>query len=335
MLFLKRYLLPRIVQYLVVVLIGVTMVFIIPRLTPSDPIEQYLNQITSQGQFLDPEVVEELRETLKELYGLKGSLFHQYIRFWQRIVSGDFGPSFLQFPAPVVELIRISLPWTAGLLSISTIFAWIIGSVLGGLAGSFRNTNWAKILEAFAMSIRPIPYYIMALFVVVLFAYVFPLFPMTGGYAIGSVASFSWGFLVDLIKHAFLPALSLMTIGITVWFLTMRSLTANVIAEDYVMYAEAAGLPKNKIFFQYIMRNAILPQITGLALSLGSIFGGALITEMVFSYPGVGTLLYNAIIGGDYNIIMGITIFSIVGVATAVLIIDLIYPLFDPKIRYK
>jgi peptide/nickel transport system permease protein len=119
------------------------------------------------------------------------------------------------------------------------------------------------------------------------------------------------------------------------WFLQMRNVASNVVEEDYVVYAEASGLPKLKIIFRYIMRNAIIPQITGLALNLGFIFGGALITEIVFSYPGIGTLLYSAILAGDYNLILGINIFSIVGVSTAMLIIDLIYPLLDPRVRYQ
>ncbi|MGQ9631258.1 MAG: ABC transporter permease [bacterium] len=335
MLFLKKYLLPRIVQYLVVIFIGTTVVFIIPRLTPADPIEEHLEVITSQGQYLDPEAVERLRQTLKELYGLEGSLLQQYIGLWRRLFSGDFGPSLSQFPTPVMNLIRISMPWTLGLLLISTLLAWIVGSILGGMAGFFRRAKWANFLEIFAMSIRPIPYYIMALFVVILLAYVFPLFPMVGGYTVGGKVSLTWAFLVDLVRHAFLPALSLVILGFTVWFLQMRSVTLNVVAEDYVAYAEAQGLPRGKIVFDYAMRNAILPQVTGLALSLATIFGGALITEMVFAYPGIGTLLYNGVTRGDYNLIMGITIFSIIGIATAVLLIDLIYPLFDPRVRYR
>ncbi|MCP4403580.1 MAG: ABC transporter permease [bacterium] len=334
MLFLKKYLLPRIIQYIVVIFIGTTVVFIVPRLTPSDPIEEYLAVITSQGQYLDPDAVEQLRQTLKELYGLEGNIIQQYVGLWSRLFRGDFGPAFSQFPTPVITLIKISLPWTLGLLVISTFISWTIGTILGGLAGFFNRTHWAKFLEVFTMSIRPIPYYIMSLFVVILLAYVFPVFPLAGGYSVGGDVALTWEFLVDIVTHAFLPALSLVILGITTWFLQMRSVTINIVGEDYVVYAEAQGLSKRKIVFGYAMRNAILPQITGLGLSLGMIFGGALITEMVFSYPGVGTLLYNGVTSGDYNLIIGITLFSIIGIATAVLIIDLIYPFLDPRVRY-
>ncbi len=334
MLFIRKYLLPRIIQYFVVIVVGATVVFIVPRLTPSDPIEAQLERISSQGQYLDPVAVESLRSTLKELYGLEGSVFQQNVQFWRRMVTGDFGPSFSQFPTPVAQLVGMSMPWTAGLLLISTVLSWLIGTILGGLAGSYADTKWAQVLEVLSMTIRPIPYYIMALFMVIVFAYLLPWFPMAGGYTVGTRISFSWRFISDVIRHGFLPALSLIVLGITSWFLTMRSVTSNVVREDYVLYAEAAGLSQKKIVTQYIMRNSILPQITGLALSLGTVFGGALITETLFSYPGIGTLLYTAAVGGDYNLIMGITLLSIVGVATAVLIIDLVYPFFDPRVRY-
>lgn len=331
----KKYFIPRLIQYITVLFIGITLVFIIPRLLPSDPVEHQLNRMTAQGQYLDPAAVEEMRETLQELYGLKGGLLEQYIIYWKRLLTGDLGPSFTQFPTPVIKLIKISLPWTVGLLLSSLLLSWLIGTVLGGIKVSFPNSIVAKVIEILAMGIRPIPYYIMALVLLILFAFVFPVFPMSGGYSVGAKVGFNLKFILDLLRHAFLPVLSMVVLEIGGWFIQMRNVATNVIEEDYVVYAEALGLPKIKIIFQYIMRNAIIPQITGLALNLGFIFGGALITEIVFSYPGIGTLLYSAILAGDYNLIMGVNIFSIVGVSTAMLIIDLIYPLLDPRVRYQ
>lgn len=331
----KKYFIPRLIQYITVLFIGITLVFIIPRLLPSDPVEHQLNRMTAQGQYLDPAAVEEMRETLQELYGLKGGLLEQYLIYWKRLFTGNLGPSFTQFPTPVIELIKISLPWTVGLLLSSLLLSWLIGTILGGIKVSFPNSIVAKVIEFFAMGIRPIPYYIMALVLLILFAFVFPVFPMSGGYSVGSEVGFNLKFILDLLRHAFLPVLSMVVLEIGGWFIQMRNVASNVIEEDYVVYAEALGLPKMKIIFRYIMRNAIIPQITGLALNLGFIFGGALITEIVFSYPGIGTLLYSAILAGDYNLIMGVNIFSIVGVSTAMLIIDLIYPLLDPRVRYQ
>lgn len=331
----RKYLIPRFLQYLTVLLVGITLVFIIPRLLPSDPVEHQLNRMTAQGQYLDPAAVEEMRETLQELYGLKGSLLQQYLVYWKRLFTGNLGPSFTQFPTPVLALIKTSLPWTVGLLFVSLMLSWLIGTLLGGIRVSFPKARAARLLEVLAMGIRPIPYYIMALVLLICFAFVLPVFPMAGGYSMGAKIGFNLKFILDLLRHAFLPVMSMVVLEIGGWFIQMRNVASNVVEEDYVVYAEALGLPKLKIIFSYIMRNALIPQITGLALNFGFIFGGALITEIVFSYPGIGTLLYSAILAGDYNLIMGINIFSIVGVSTAMLIIDLIYPLLDPRVRYQ
>lgn len=330
-----RYSLQRVIQYIAVILIGTTVVFAIPRLSSVDPVEIAVSRAAMVGQYQNPEAVEKMRQTLTELYGMKGSIFEQYLKFWKRLSRGDFGPSLSAFPTPVIILIKNSLPWTVGLLIVSILISWFIGNMLGGLAGYFSRQRWSRVLGIIAMSAYPIPYYIMALALVILLVYVFPVFPVVGGCAIGSVPSFSWDFLIDLFKHAFLPALSLVIIGIGGWFLTMRSVISRVVGEDYVIYAKVVGLPKDKILFQYVMRNAILPQITGLALQIGMIFNGALITEYVFSYPGLGQLLYIAVTRGDFNLMIGIVILSIIAISTTVLIVDLAYPLFDPRIRYR
>jgi peptide/nickel transport system permease protein len=332
---LKKYYIPRLIQYFTVLFIGMTLVFVIPRLLPSSPVEHQLNRMTAQGQYLDPAAIEDIRETLQELYGLKGGILEQYISYWKRLFVGDLGPSFTQFPTPVIDLIKMSLPWTVGLLLVSLILSWIIGTILGGITVSFPHSKLARFIEIFAMGVRPIPYYIMALVLLILFAFLFPVFPMAGGYSVGSRVGFNLKFILDLLRHAFLPILSMVILEVGGWFIQMRNVASNIVEEDYVVYAEASGIPKFKIVFLYIMRNAIIPQITGLALNIGFIFGGALITEIVFSYPGMGNLLYSAILAGDYNLIMGINIFSIVGVSTAMLMIDLMYPLLDPRVRYQ
>jgi|YelNatPaOPRAMG01_1025707.scaffolds.fasta_scaffold00908_25 peptide/nickel transport system permease protein len=333
---LKRYIIPRLIQYFIVIFIGVTVVFLVPRFTPLDPVVTVLNRMTSYGaQYLDPSAIEKLKETMMELYGLKGSIWEQYLNFWKRLFKGDFGPSLSIFPTPVISIIANSLPWTAGLLVVVAILSWIIGNILGGIAGYYADRRWSKVMSIVAMSIYPIPYYIMALVLLILFAYIFPIFPMVGGYSIGLTPSFSLEFIFNVIKHAFLPALSLILIGIGWWFLSMRSLTSTIVAEDFVTYAEVMGIPSRKILFQYVMRNGLLPQITNLALQIGGIFSGSLITETVFSYPGLGQLLYMAINNGDFNLIMGIAVLSIIGIATSALLIDLLYPLFDPRVRYR
>lgn len=335
MTFIKGYLIPRLIQYFLVIFLGITAVFIIPRLTPSDPVQRTIAQLTSMGSYLDPSTMGAFIDDLTEMYGLEGSSFDQYIAFWGRLFHGDFGVSFFQFPTPVMQLIMNSLPWTLALLLVTTFISWILGNIIGGLAGFYSRASWSRALDTIAMVIRPIPYYIFSFSLLIMFAYVVRWFPVSGGTDIGRKAALNWGYIKDVLRHAFLPAVSLVILGGTIWFQTMKLIVQNINAENYVQYAKLGGIKENKIVSRYVIRNAMLPQITGLALALGQIFSGALITEIVFSYPGLGTLLYNAIITGDYNLIMGITAFSIVAITTAILIIDLLYPLFDPRVRYS
>jgi peptide/nickel transport system permease protein len=221
-----------------------------------------------------------------------------------------------------------------GLLLTTTAISWILGNIIGGLAGYYTRRSWSQALDAIAMVIRPMPYYIFAFVLLLLFAYVYRWFPVTGGASLGALPEFTWAYIKDVLWHSFLPGLSLSLLGIAVNFQIMKLLVQNVNAEDYVQYAKLGGVTDGRIVSKYVIRNALLPQVTGLALSFGQLFSGALITEIVFSYPGLGGLLYRAIVNGDYNLIMGITVLSIVGITTAILIVDLAYPLLDPRVRY-
>jgi peptide/nickel transport system permease protein len=328
----KEYILPRLVQWLVVIIVGVTVTFLIPRLSPVNPVEQAIGRLTA-FQNLSPEATVALRESLEDLYGLNGTLFEQYVNFWQRVLRGDLGPSFTSFPMTVNALISNSIGWTVGLLSISTIIAWLLGVFLGSLAGYFPNTWWARTLENTLVSIYPIPYYILAFVLLMLLTYYYPIFPLVGG-ARGTPA-FTWTYIRTILQHGFLPALSIVLGAMAFRFIMSKALATSERSGDYIQYGELAALPKRKILFSYLIRNTMLPQVTDLGLTLGAIFEGALITEVVFSYPGIGSTLYNAIISADYNTIMGITLLSIVGIATASLLVDLIYPLIDPRVRYR
>jgi peptide/nickel transport system permease protein len=293
-----------------------------------------IDQMRARGSNLEPGTMDDIMEDLTEMYGLGGSWLEQYRDMWGRLVHGDFGVSFFQFPARVNSLIATAAPWTLGLLLTSTAISWIFGNIIGGLAGYYSRRRWSRILDAIAMVVRPLPYYVFAFVLLILFAYVVRWFPITGGASLGALPTFTWDYIKDVIWHSVLPALSLSVLGGAVNFQIMKLLVQNVNAENFVQYAKLGGVTENRIVSKYVIRNAMLPQITGLALSLGQIFSGALITEIVFSYPGLGTLLYRAIINGDYNLIMGITILSIVGITTAILILDLTYPLLDPRVRY-
>lgn len=333
--FVKRYLIPRLIQYFLVIWLGITVVFLIPRLTPNDPVMKMIDQMRARGSTLEPGAMDGIIRDLTRMYGLEGSWMDQYWEFWGRLVQGDFGVSFFQFPTRVNQLIFTALPWTLGLLLVTTAISWTFGNIIGGLAGYYSRRGWSRTLDAVAMVVRPLPYYIFAFALLLLFAYVVRWFPISGGASLGAVPSFTWDYIRDVIWHSILPAVSLCALGGAVNFQIMRLLVQNVNAESYVQYAKLGGVTENRIVGKYIIRNALLPQITGLALSLGQIFSGALITEIVFSYPGLGMLLYRAIINGDYNLIMGITLLSIIGITTAILILDLTYPLLDPRVRYK
>ncbi len=335
MTFLKRYLIPRLIAYVLVIWLGITIVFLIPRLTPNDPVMAMIGMMRARGSTLEPGSMDEIIADLTEMYGLQGSWLDQYWAFWGRLFRADFGVSFFNFPTRVNQLIATALPWTLGLLLTTTALSWISGNILGGLAGYFARKGWSRTLDAVAMVVRPQPYYIFAFGLLLLFAgLVVRWFPVTGGSSLGAIPTFTWAYIKDVLWHSFLPALSLSVLGGAVTFQTMKLIVQNVNAESFVQYAKLGGVTEDRIVGKYVIRNALLPQITGLALSLGQIFSGALITEIVFSYPGLGMLLYNSVIRADYNLIMGITMLSIVGITTAILVVDLTYPLFDPRVRY-
>ncbi len=329
---LRQYVLPRIFQWVFVIFVGISITFLIPRLSPVNPVDNMMGRLTS-FQSMDPEAAIAMRETLTDLYGLDGSIFDQYLSFWGRLLQGDLGPSFQSFPRPVNDIIADGIWWTVGLLGTATLISWILGIILGSLSGYFPQRWWAKFLEAVVIIVYPIPYYIVAFVLLMLFTYYLPIFPLVGG-ARGEPA-FTWEYISSVLYFGFLPALSI-SIGATAFrFIMAKALTSTELTSDYVQYAELAAVPKHKRLFYYVIRNTMLPQVTDLALSLGQIFGGALITEIVFGYPGVGYVLFNAINAADYNIIMGITVLSIVGIATASLLVDLVYPLLDPRVRLR
>lgn len=328
------YLAKRLVQFALVVFIGVNLAFVITHASPIDPVEQSISAVTSFGNTA-PEAIAAMRTSLQELYGLKGTLGEQYLTFWSRVLRGDFGPSLSAFPTPVSALIGRALPWTAGLLIVSTVITWVLGNLLGGLAGYYQRNRTLKLMGVVAMGLHPIPYYIVALLLLIVFGFLWPVLPITGGSAMNLQQGWNWPFVSSVLLHSILPALSLILIGLGSWFLGMRSLVSNIVTEDYVVYAEIAGLDSRRVLGSYVMRNALAPQVTGLAMSLGGIFNGAVITEKVFGYPGVGTLLVDAVYAGDYGLVLGVTTVSIIAVSVGVLVIDLLYPLIDPRVELR
>lgn len=333
--FFIRYLGGRLVVCFLVIFVGVTITFLIPRLIPgANPAEIAVRRLQMAGAYLPPESVEPMRDALLKLYGLEGSMIEQYFRYWRELLRGNLGPSFASFPTPVISLISRSLPWTVGLLALTAVISWIIGTVLGGIASYRSRSLWVKIFEMFSNAVRPIPYYVFAFTLLVIFAYILRWFPAGGAFQVGIEPSLSGAFIKSVVRHGFLPALSLIIIGMGAWFLNMRNLVSSVLHEDFVVFAHQMKLKESTILRNYVMKTAMPAQLTGLALQLGTVFSGTIITEIVFSYPGLGTLAFTAIMQSDYNLVMGITLCSIVAVALATLLVDLLLPFVDPRIQY-
>ncbi|MBY5816061.1 ABC transporter permease [Rhizobium leguminosarum] len=328
------FVLKRFGQFLLVVFLGVTITFFVTHLTPIDPVEESIGAITQMGQS-DPNAIELMRQSLRELYGMEGSIWQQYLNFWLRLATGDLGPSLSAFPTPVSTIILRSLPWTIGLMTVSTLITFVLGNAIGALAGYYRKDMVLKAVSLVFIALLPIPYYILAFVLLIVFGYLWPVLPINGGYEMNANLDLSFALVFDILRHSILPALSLILVGAGSWLIGMRALVSNIITEDYVVFAELGGVPKRKILRSYIARNAMVPQFTGLAMSLGAIFNGTVITEIVFGYPGIGNLLIEAVHAGDYSLVLGLSALSIVGVAAAVFIIDILSPLIDPRIKVE
>lgn len=328
-----RFLASRLITYFLVIWIGITIVFFVPRFLPSNPVESMLGRIMSQGAYMQPEQVEAMRTTLTQAFGLEGTLLEQYSGFMQRVfLSGNFGPSLAMFPTPVNELIGKALPWTVSLLLTSTLISWLIGNIVGLLIGYRPNRRLSKLLETIAIFVYPIPYYISALILIILFVHVTKIFPLSFNVR-GAPGSLDW--IGSAIYNSILPALSIVLVGFGWWVLSMKALSSGLKEEDFVSFAKLKGVSEGRIMRSYVLRNAMLPQITFLALQIGTIFNGALIAEILFGYPGLGSLTQTAVLQADYNLLMGTITISIVAVATATLLVDVLYPLLDPRVQHK
>ena len=328
-----KFLLSRLMTYVLVVWLGITIVFFVPRFIPGNPVEAMLGKLMSQGTTMDPELVESMRQTMTQLFGLEGTLWEQYTAFLKRVIlTQDFGPSLSFYPTPVNAMIARSLPWSLGLMLSALGISWILGNFIGLLAGYHNRKTGSKIIETSAMIIYPIPYYILALLLVILLAYVWPIFPFV--FQVRGTPG-TWIWIKSVAYNSFLPLMSIVMVSLGWWIISMKAMAIDTKEEDFIQYARFRGVNDRKVMFGYVARTAILPQITVLGLSIGGVFGGSLITEILFGYPGIGTLIYKAILSSDYNLIMGTVSISIVAVATATLVMDLIYPFIDPRIRYK
>jgi len=330
-----KYIGMRTFIYLATIFSGVTITFLLVKAMPVNAVDNILFGITQVGMVYDPEALILLRKTLYEMFGVGENPVESYFLFLRRVFTFDFGPSIISYPTPARDLVFIRLPWTIGLLFVSTLISWVAGNLLGVLGGYLRDRKFSKVLEAVAITLYPMPYYIMALILLILLAFIVPIFPLGGGSSL-IVQSLNLETILNILWHATLPALSLVIIGALGWsFLSARTLTLQTLAEDYITYAEVRGLPGSHILRRYILRNILVPQMTVLGLGLGGIFSGALLTEVVFTYPGVGSMAYRAIYSGDLNTLMAVVFTAMIAVATATYLLDILYPLIDPRVRYR
>ena len=337
----RSFLFRKLGLLLLTVWISATLIFIIPRLAPGDPISAMIARMSQQSGYV--ENADKIIEGWKERFGLNDPILIQYARYLGNLVWFDLGYSMASFPATVTEMIARSLPWTFGLSLVSIMLTFIVGNFLGAVLAWHKTPRWIKICIPPTMIFTSIPGMLAGLALLYIFSFRMhhwlglstPLFPLRGAYGRGLEAGWNWEFMLSVIHHGILPVASIVLVRFGYWALGMRGMMITVEGEDYMSLAQAKGLPPFYILYRYMIRNAILPQITGLVLSFGTMVGGQVLVEIIFSYPGMGTLIYTAIRNQDFPVIQGATFVIIVGTALAVFLIDLIYPLIDPRISYQ
>lgn len=328
------YVIRRTIQLVLVIFIAVTINFFLPRLLPGNPVETALQGriVTESGAVtVNTELI--AKQYMGE-YGLNKPVVDQYLTYWQQLFHGNLGVSLVDYPQPVTSMIKSALPWTLGLLTVSVVISFLVGSLLGGLLAWPRTPKSFRVLAPGLVALSVIPYYLLAVLLIFLFSTQWQLLPGAQGYDPTRILGFNTGSALDIGRHAILPALSIVLGSMGFWALSMRGMIVLVLGDDYITFAESKGLSPRRIFLWYGMRNALLPQITALAVALGLILSGAVLVEVIFNYPGLGYLLYNAIEGKDYFVIQGIVLMLIICLALSLYCVDLIYPLLDPRITY-
>ncbi len=329
----RGYLIRRAGMFVFTVWLSSTLIFIVPHLAPGDPIRAMVARLTAQQGYVEGSA--QMIAAWRERFGLDDPLPIQYVRYLRNMVTLDLGFSLSQFPVEVSEMIARAIPWTIGLLAVATIISFLLGTLIGALLAWRRTPALLRLFLPLTLTFTSIPFYILGIFLLYVFAFGLNWFPIGGSSARGIEPGLTWEFIRSVVHHGTLPALSIVIASMGFWALGMRGMMITVEGEDYLTLARAKGLNPLRILLRYEIRNAVLPQVTGLALSLGGIVGGTILVEYIFGYPGMGNLLYRAITNSDHTVIQGVTFILIITSATAVLLIDLIYPFLDPRITYE
>jgi peptide/nickel transport system permease protein len=327
-----RYLLRKIGFYVVALWAALTVNFAVPRLMPGDPVDLMLAKLGQHGP-----VTAETRRAVEALLGTDShqSLLAQYGDYLHSLATGNLGVSVAYFPATVSSIIGQTLPWTIGLIGLATIISFVVGIGLGTVAG-WKRGSWLDNVIPVTTMFQSVPYFWLALILLFVFGSVLSIFPLNGGYDVyNAVPGWNPTFLGSVVYYGTLPALTIVLSSVGGWVLGMRNMMVSTLSEDYMVTAEAKGLRPGRVMRTYAARNAILPSISGFAISLGFVVAGSIVTEAVFSYPGIGSALLQAVSGNDYALMQGIFLVITLSVLGANLLVDLLYSVIDPRTRAR
>jgi len=322
------FIVRRLIFYLVAAWVALTINFFIPRLMPGNAVESIMAKFPN----LQPSAYRAIEAMLG--VGHPGSIWHQYVAYLDDILHFNFGTSVSEYPAQVSTLLGETLPWTIALVGTATVIAFAVGTALGIAAGWRHGGGLDRTLPGL-MFLQAIPYFFFALILLELFAVKLHFFPTGEGYGQGLVPGWHWDFIGSAVDHSLLPALTIVLTSIAGWMLTMRNVMITTIGEDYVVAAQAKGLPNHRVIWSYAARNALLPQLQGFGLAVGFVVSGALVMEIVFSYPGIGLLLVNAVTSNDYPLTQAIFLVITFTVLLANLLVDIIIVFVDPRARAR
>ncbi len=321
----RKYFGRKLLIYILTFFIAVSVDWLIPRFMPGNPIDIMISRAGLRGS-----AVSAMRTYYTQIFGLDLPAWQQYLNFWDALVHGNLGISIFLFPTPVTDVIMGAVPYTLALLVPSILLSWWAGNHFGAFAA--RNKRLDNTLLPIGYMLTATPYMWLGILLAWAFCIVWKIFPLAGGYGLDLRPDLSFTFISSLVSHWFLPFASLFLVAFGGWAIGMRNMIIYELEADYSHYLEALGAPR-KLIRQYAFNNAILPQITGLALQLGAVVAGALATEVVFAYPGIGSLILQAIQNQDYFLLQGAFLFVVAGVLIANFIIDLVYVWVDPRTR--
>lgn len=325
-----RTVLRRLEFLLVTVWAALTINFILPRLMPGSPVEAMMARFRG-------EVSPAQMRSMQIMFGTNhhSNYFNDYIHYLWNMLRGHFGISVVFYPTPVIDIIKSALPWTLGLIGVTTMIAFAIGTLLGMRAAWRRNGLVDSVILPISVVTVAFPYFWVGMIFIYLFSTRLQLFPAGFGYDVltGQSISFSWAFVGAVLRHSILPGLSILVTSVGSWLLLMRNNMVGSLAEDYVRMARAKGLRERRIMFAYAGRNAILPSVTGFALAIGFVVSGALLVEVVFNYPGLGFLLYQAVTSQDYPLMQALFLLITIAVLLAAVLADLANAIIDPRVR--